>query len=83
VTAVDGTNLGYMKNGTTPLFNKLNISATNSPWTLANTGITYTGTYSTGSPFNFYSNQTIDMTHDTAGSYTITITFTATISSYT
>jgi len=83
VTAVDSTNLGYMKNGSTPLFNKLSISASNGSWVLANTGINYTGTYSTGSPFSFYSNQTIDMTHDTAGSYSITITFTATISSYT
>jgi hypothetical protein len=73
VTAADATNGGFMKNGATPLTNKLQISKNGSTYAVADTGITYTGNGNGTLPF--WAKQNI-AGNEAVGAYTITITFT-------
>ena len=81
VTAVDAKtpNKGYMtKTGPVALSNMLQISPDNSNWNAANTTATWTGNTSGVHSIPFYVKQTISAV-DPAGNYSITITFTASI----
>lgn len=76
VTAKDastGTNKGHMLSGSTPLASALGISKTASGYVDADVGITYT--QAGGTTLKLYVSQTA-VTADTAGTYSITITFT-------
>jgi len=73
VAAKDNTNGGFMKNGATPLTNKLQISKDGSAYAVADTGISYTG--NGDGPLPFWAKQNIAGA-ETVGAYTITITFT-------
>ena len=75
------SNTGYMtKTGPVALGNKLQISANNSTWNPADnaTATTWSGTTSGTHSIPFYVKQTISAV-EAAGNYTITITFTASI----
>lgn len=73
VTANDTANGGYMKDGTTPLTNKLQISKDGSSYANADTpGLTYTGTGNGTLPF--WAKQNI-AGNETPGTYSIIITF--------
>jgi len=79
---VSATDYGFMRDGSNnALATKFEISKANanSGLTYAINGITYTGT-DNGS-FDFYGYQNVT-NGDTAGTYSITITFTATVTSY-
>jgi len=82
VSAIDAkpSNTGYMvKSGSTPLASgKLQISPDNSSWNTADTAITWTGNMSGTHSIPFYVKQTINQV-EVAGNYSITITFTASI----
>jgi hypothetical protein len=81
VTAVDAKtpNKGYMtKTGPVALGNELAISPDNSTWNSADTTATWTGNTSGTHSIPFYVKQTISAVEAT-GNYTITITFTASI----
>jgi spore coat protein U-like protein len=82
VSAVDqkSPNTGYMvKSGPTPLASgMLQISPDNSSWASANTTITWTGNTSGTHNIPFYVKQAINQV-EAAGNYSITITFTASI----
>jgi hypothetical protein len=73
VTAADATNGGFMKDGTTPLTNKLEISKDGSTYAVADTGVVYGGTGD--DEFEFYAKQNV-VNDDSVGTYSITITFT-------
>jgi hypothetical protein len=73
VTANDTANGGYMKNGGTPLNSMLLISGNGTGYANAVPGITYTGTGNGTLPFWVKQNIT---GNETAGSYSIVITFT-------
>jgi hypothetical protein len=79
-----GTDYGFMRTtGNVALANKFEISKDDSNFYYADTpGITYTGnTLTTTTPLDFYGYQKVTNT-DAAGTYQMTITFTATITSY-
>jgi hypothetical protein len=78
VTAQDVTNGGYMKNVTTPLTNKLQISGNGTGWANADVGITYTGAAAGTYPLPFWVKQAIN-TNEVVGAYSIIITFTGEI----
>ena len=75
VDAADLANGGYMKDSSTPLTNKLQISKDNVTYSGADSAIQYTGSSTTGTDLNFYAKQTVAAS-DAVGSYSITITFT-------
>jgi hypothetical protein len=77
VAANDTANGGFMKTGATPLNSKLLISKDGSSYANADTpGITYTGTGAGTLPF--WAKQNITG-NETVGSYSITITFTGSV----
>ena len=79
-----GTDYGFMRTtGNVALANKFEISKDDSNFYYADTpGITYTGnTLTTTTPLDFYGYQKVTNT-DAAGTYQMTITFTAAITSY-
>jgi len=79
-----GADYGYMRTaGNVALANKFEISKDDSNFYYADTpGITYTGAgLITTTPLDFYGYQKVTNT-DAAGTYQMTITFTATITSY-
>ena len=81
---VSATDYGFMRdvsNFSNALATKFEISKVNanSGLTYANAGITYTGT--DNGPFDFYGYQNVT-NGDAAGTYSITITFTATVTGY-
>jgi hypothetical protein len=79
-----GADYGFMRTtGNVALANKFEISQySNSGFVFADAGLTYTGTNLTApQAFDFYGYQYVTNT-DAAGTYQMTITFTATVTSY-
>jgi hypothetical protein len=69
---------GYMYNGSTVLADQFNISEDGTTWSPASTGITYTGKTTSGS-LPLWASQNIEHSDRVSGDYTVTITFTGSI----